>query len=180
MINLIPNEEKKKMVHDFYMRVAAMFFFMLGGSALLASAALLPAYFFAGEKRSSIDDKLQAQQNDPVPTVDQRTSAIITEVNRKIAVVEADQKNQFLVSQKVINQILVNKMPDIKLTDITYENNTERGKKIGINGTAPSRERLLMFRKALEDDPSFKKVDLPISNFIKGSNIEFYLTLIPS
>ena len=41
-------------------------------------------------------------------------------------------------------------------------------------------ERLLLFRKALEDNTAFKKVDLPISNFVKGSNIQFDINLIPS
>ena len=61
-----------------------------------------------------------------------------------------------------------------------YENDATKGKKVTVLGIAPSRELLLLFRRALEDDVAFKKVDLPISNFVKGSNIEFSLSLIPS
>jgi len=50
---------------------------------------------------------------------------------------------------------------------------------VSIEGIAPSREILLAFRRLLENDPLFKSVDLPISNFIKGSNIRFNLNLIP-
>jgi hypothetical protein len=72
-------------------------------------------------------------------------------------------------------------MPDIKITQILYDNTVAKGdKKVNIQGTAPSRERLLIFRQALEGNPAFKKVDLPISNFVKGSNIQFSLSLTPA
>jgi hypothetical protein len=56
----------------------------------------------------------------------------------------------------------------------------KEGEKISISGRASSREVLLSFRRTLEDNPAFSKVDLPISNFIKGSNIRFYITLTHS
>ena len=69
-------------------------------------------------------------------------------------------------------------------SDISYQkdfkNDPNNKGKIGVQGTAPSRETLLLFRKALEDDVNFKNVNLPISNFVKGSDIKFYLSLIPS
>ena len=71
------------------------------------------------------------------------------------------------------------KMPEIKIDSIYY-GNTPKGREIRINGSAPSREKLLIFRLALENDPSFSRVDLPISNFVKGSDIKFFLTLVPA
>ena len=58
-------------------------------------------------------------------------------------------------------------MPSIKITEISYQNNSQTGEIIKISGKAPSREVLLSFRRALEDDAAFSKVDLPISNFCK-------------
>ena len=78
------------------------------------------------------------------------------------------------------NEILLKKSPNIKITRISYKDDLKTGKKIDIEGLAPNREVLLLFRRALEDSTVFSKVDLPISNFIKGSNIKFHLSLIPS
>jgi len=75
--------------------------------------------------------------------------------------------------------VISKKMTDIKINQILYKNEPA-GKSIGVRGIAPNRERLLLFRRALEEDPLFKKVDLPISNFTKGLNIQFYLSLITS
>ena len=108
------------------------------------------------------------------------TNVIVKKVNSKLDLIEKSSKSQFLVSQKIINTIVVNKMPEIKITDISYDNDIEKGKKVNIEGIAPSREALLSFRLALEGDKNFKQVDLPISNFVKGSNIQFSLSLIPS
>lgn len=122
---------------------------------------------------------LESQKKEPTPLFDQETVAMVSEIEKKLQLIEDTSRDKYSVSLQVINQILLSKMSDIKITEITYDVNTE-GKLISIKGTAPSRDRLLAFRRALEDNTSFKKVNLPISNFIKGSNIRFSLTLIPS
>ena len=80
----------------------------------------------------------------------------------------------------MIGAILLKKRSDIKITQILYQNDGTNGKKITLTGIASSREVLLLFRQALEDSSSFKDVVLPISNFVKGSNIDFSLSLTPS
>ena len=180
MINLIPTEEKKILAKDFYLRLVALFFIVLAVSVLIASAALLPSYFIASIKENLANTKLDLQKREPVPSIDKETLSMIGLLNNKLGLIEKAQVNKFIVTERIINEINLKKMPDIKITEILYENDPLIGKKISINGIAPSRERLLLFRRALEDDTFFKKVDLPISNFVKGSNITFYLSLIPS
>lgn len=179
MINLIPNKEKKKKVKDFYFRLLVMFFAVLGFSILIASVSILPAYFLSLAKKNLVNAKLEIQKNEPVPPPSQETLDTIKNLNNKLSLVEKNKSNRYIISQKIINEIMLEKMPDIKITRINYQNDTIKGKTISLNGTAESRERLLLFRKALEDNVLFKKVDLPISNFVKGSNIRFYLNLVP-
>lgn len=180
MINLIPNEEKKKMASDFYKRFVVIFLLMLSLCAAIAVLILFPSYFLSLEKESFANKKLETQKSEPIPILDQETLVAIKSLDQKLTLIENTKNNKFIVSQKVINEIVLTKMPDIKINRIAYDNSAPSGKKIGINGTAESRERLLLFREALENNTAFKTVDLPISNFIKGSNIEFYLSLIPS
>jgi hypothetical protein len=180
MINLIPNQEKKRKVKDFYFRLGVVFLAILGFCIFIATLAILPSYFLSSVKKNLANERLEAQKNEPVPVVDQDSLKIMEELNWKLNLIESSEKNKYLVSEKIINEIILQKMSDIKINRINYEDNLASGKEINIHGIAPSRERLLLFRRALEDDVAFKKVDLPISNFIKGSNIEFYLSLIPS
>ncbi len=179
MINLIPNEEKKKKVKDFYFRLLVVFFMVLGFSITISSVAILPAYFISWEKKNLVNNKLEMQKGEPVLELDQKTLTLAGDLNKKLSLVEKIKTDKYFISQKIISEIILGKMSGIKITGIRYQTDPVKGKIVGLNGTAPSRERLLLFRKALEENAAFKKVDLPISNFIKGSNIQFYLSLVP-
>jgi hypothetical protein len=180
MINLIPNQEKKKKVKDFYFRFGVVFIFMIGLAVFVAVLTILPSYFLSSVLKNVAEERLTAQKAEPVPAVDQDSLKIMEDLDGKLRLIDDSEKNTYVLSRYVINEILVQKMPDIKINSISYKDDPITGKEINIHGVAPSRERLLLFRRALEDDATFKKVDLPISNFIKGANIEFYLKLIPS
>ncbi len=180
MINLIPNKEKKEMTLDFYYRLAIVFFIMLDFCILVFVIAIAPSYFLSSEKSVLINAKLEAQKKETLPLFDQQTLASIKSVNDKLDLVENAEKNKFSLSLKVINALLSKKRADIKIIQIIYENDKILGKKVSVAGTAPSRAILLLFRRALEGNPVFKSVDLPISNFVKGSDIQFYLTLVPA
>jgi hypothetical protein len=125
-------------------------------------------------------NKLEEQKKEIIPLPDQNTILVIKNLKNKINLIETTEKNKKIFSQKILNEIILKKMSNIKITEIIYKNDIKEGEKISISGQASSREVLLSFRRTLEDNPAFSKVDLPISNFIKGSNIRFYLTLIPS
>lgn len=184
MINLIPNKEKKAIVVGSYYRLTVLLFIVIGFSFFIFFIVLLPAFFSSSVKINIINEKLAIQKDETVPVPDQETLAVIKDLNKKLDLVEGADKNKFIVSEQVINAIIVKKIPKIKITQIAYDNSPsvggKGGKKISIQGNAPSREVLLQFRHALEDSASFKQVDLPISNFVKGSNIQFYLSLIPA
>ncbi len=123
--------------------------------------------------------KLEDQKKQAIPAAGQNTLATISDLSAKLNLIETKEKDKYLVSQKVINEVVLRKMPDIRVTEFNYSTSSA-GSQIKIRGVAPSRERLLLFRKSLEDDVAFKQVDLPISHFVKGSNIQFDINLIPS
>ena len=179
MINLIPKEKKKKMTIDFYYRLVILFFAMLDFCIFVAFVSILPSYFISSMQNALINTRLETQKLEPISQAGEKSLAVVKDLNKKLSLIENSEKNKFLISVKVINAILLKKRPDVKITQILYENDGIQGKKIKIVGTAPSREILLLFRKALEDSPGFKNIDLPISNFVKGSNIQFNLSLIP-
>ncbi len=147
---------------------------------LMASTAIMPSYFLSSVRKNLVSSKLELQKQQAIPVAGQNTLATIANLTNKLVLIENAEKNKYLVSQKIINEIILKKLPGIKINQITYENTTLSGKKVTIRGVAPSRERLLLLRKALEDNVAFKKVELPISNFVKGSDIPFSINLIPS
>lgn len=179
MINLIPNEEKKKMVRNFYLRLTTVFLMMFSFSFILLILLLFPSYFLLSLRENFVKDNLDTQKQQLAKEIDQKSLNEFQELDAELIAIEKMEGKNFVVSQKVINEITAEKMSDIKITQISYESDAKGTKKVSINGLAPSRERLLQFRLALEDNVAFQKVDLPISNFVKGSNIRFSLSLIP-
>jgi hypothetical protein len=178
MINLIPNEEKKKIRRDFHFRFITVSFIMISICILVAVISILPSYFISNLRKNLANSKLEAQKNEQIPPLDQKAMNEIDELRKKIILIENSGKNQFSVTEEIFKRIISKKMSDININQIHYEvDPISKNKKMSINGIAPSRERLLLFRQTLEEDPYFTQVDLPISNFIKGSNIRFYLSL---
>lgn len=180
MINLIPNQEKKKKVKDFYFRFFIIFIATLAVSTFVAVISILPVYFLTSIEKNFASAKLEEQKNTPETPADQNLAAKVADLNNKLAIVERARENAYPVSRKIIFEITERKMPDIKITKILYEKDPQGSQKVLVQGVAASRERLLLFRQALEDDAYFKNVDLPISNFVKGSNIQFSLRLVPA
>jgi hypothetical protein len=179
VINLIPKEEKKQMTIDFYFRLGLLFLIMLDFCVVVLFVSILPSYFLSSVKVALVNTKLENQKLEPLPLLGEQSLAEIKDINKKLDLIDNAEKNKFILSVRVINSIILGKRPDIKITQIVYENNPISGKKISVTGTAPSREVLFLFRQSLQDNSTFKNVDLPISNFVKGSNIQFNLNLIP-
>src|SRR3989344_7502631 len=145
------------MIKDFYYRLAVLFLVMLCASFFVAILALLPAYFLSVSKINIAKEKLEAQKNEPAPPFNQEILAMIKDLNLKLSLIENAEKDKFSVSEKVINAVLLKKIPSIKITRISYEDDSLKGKKISINGTAPSREILLSFRQTVENENSFQE-----------------------
>lgn len=186
MINLIPKAEKKKKIIGFYYKLIVLFFVVGSFAFFVVSAATLPSYFLSSVRKNIANVKIETQTKEQVPLPDQKTLSVIKDLNSKLDLIESTKNNKFTVSEKVINAVILKKIPGITITDISYVNNPSQGssaiktgKKISIQGNASSREVLLLFRNALENSATLKQVDLPISNFVKGSNIQFYLSLMP-
>lgn len=179
MINLIPNQEKKKMARDFYIKLVAVFYLVLGSAVFIASTSILPPYFLSSVNKNAVNDRLKLQSNVPVPVVGEDTLNKVKEIDKKLILLEGLQGKQFLVSEKVINKIISLKSPEIRISRISYRSLGENGRTIILDGIANNRKSLLSFNQALKDDASFKEVNLPISNFVKESDIIFSISLIP-
>ncbi|MEI8174824.1 MAG: hypothetical protein WCG28_02640 [bacterium] len=184
MINLIPKEEKKRIVRVFHYKLIVLLLMVVGGSIFFAFISILPSYFVSLEINNIIDVKLQEQKNEPIPSIDKETLSVIKDLDGRLSLVENAESNKFNISEKIINAIILKKIPNVKITSVYYENNSDnkqlQNKSVNIQGNATSREILLLFRQSLENTIAFKQVSLPISNFIKSSNIQFSLSLIPS
>ncbi len=165
------------MLGDFYLRLTALFLLMASFAIFIACAAILPAYFTSSEKYSIVSRKLDLEKSKPLSSFGAQSISEAQDLNSKLTLVENSEKNKFPISEKVIGAVLLDKTPGIKISQILYEDDGMQGRKINILGIASTREALLFFEQTLQNDTAFKNVNLPVSNFVKESNIEFNLSL---
>lgn len=178
MINLIPNQEKKKIAKGFYIKLVAVFFIVMAGSLFIASAAILPPYFLSSSSKNLVVDRLSLQKNIPDNTDDKNTLGAVEAVDQKLSIIENVKLRKFLVSESVINPILSLKSADIRIDQLSFQSDLKDKKEVLVGGTASSRESLFAFHEALKRSGAYEEVDLPISNFVKDTNITFSLKLL--
>jgi len=178
MINLIPIKEKKAIRKFFFYRFLVVFFTMLGFLVVVSIILLVPSYFFSLQKDVSVNQALEVEKDQAMPEIDQQAQVAIKELDTRLSLLEKARQNTYVFSEKVVKELLADKISGIKISQISYQNDSSKGRTVNITGIAQNREQLLLFRQALENDSLFKNVDLPISNFVKDSNIEFNLNLV--
>src|SRR3989344_742565 len=144
MINLIPNQEKKKKIKDFYFRLTVITFFLLSFTILVAVVAILPAYFVSVTKKNFTEAKLKEQSSEPMPQVDENTQAALDSLKRELSMIENARAEAYPVSQKIVNEITRNILPGIKITRVIYSKDPNNAKKVSVEGVAQSREELLL------------------------------------
>ncbi len=164
---------------EFYYRLGTLAFLAIAVVFGVGIISLTPAYFLSLVNNASAEKKLKIQEEEPLPVFDEESRQAVEDINRKLALIEGAQKNTFSVIERAIQAVVAKKIPGIRINRIAYNDTAVKGKQISITGTAPSRDVLLQFRQAFEKDVSFTNVELPISNFVKGSNIEFNLNVTP-
>jgi hypothetical protein len=178
MINLLPIEQKKKNYWTFHLKLTIFYALLFAFCFILFSVALLPAYFFSMLNESVASQKYQNLVNSPIQDVPAETMDIINEVNAQINLISSTREKSFSITENIINQVLSAKMVDIKILNIFYSKDINGILSVKVSGIAPNRERLLLFKQILENNKLFQEVDLPISNFVKGENINFELTFV--
>jgi len=180
MINLISIQKRKKMRKEFFMRFATVVFVMLGVSFFIAAIALLPAYFSANIKLNITKENLKKFQADLLSPEELIVLETVDSLDKKLKLINNSAGSNYIVSERVIDSVILRKTNAIKINRIDYKSAFSGEREILVLGGADSRDSLLDFRIRLERDPNWEKVDLPVSNFVKGSNIKFSLTLIPA
>jgi len=152
MINLIPNKEQKIMVKDFYLRLIIVILFALSFIVFIALVVLLPSYFISSVNVDVSNEKLDIKNIEEIKKTSQNTIFIISSFDKQLSLIEEANSNKFLISEKIIKEIILKKTSNIKINQIIFED-SEDGKTVGIRGTASSRERLLFFHRSLKNDP---------------------------
>lgn len=178
MINLIPEEIKKKLKKSFFIKIIILLFFTLSLAIFIVNLFFVPFFMFSLSQKKLANQELNREINSPQANYDEGVQELIEDIDLKLKMIEESKTSKFNVSI-VLDKILSQKIDGIKINSIDYRDDNTKGRFFNIKGYASSRETLLSFKNILERDKNFKNIDLPISNFIQKTNIQFNLLLVP-
>ncbi len=176
MSNLLPVAQKKSILGMYRKRFVSIGLLTL--SALLVAAALLtlPSFLFLKSSEIVLTAKRDTLASYETSTIARTLTTTITDVNSRLSVFPASETSSPLISD-FMNPVLLAKTDAVHLTDFSYtKGTTPNTATIKVTGTADSRVALLAFTDKLKSVGSFSNVNVPITNFIKDSDVPFTIS----
>lgn len=196
MINLLPPKEKIILAQERNKRVLII----LGILILVFCICLSLCLFFT---QKYISRSVKSQETIFEQEKNQLKDFGVEEFQNKISLINKNlsQLNSFYNEKTYLSSVLEKLSslmpPGVYLTDFSFsqkEKLVKNGKKeeegppktaedeiiiekeVSLYGFSPSRENLFKLKERVEKEKTFKDVYFPASNWIKSSNINFYIT----
>lgn len=176
MINVLPEQEKKSLKTIYWKRFASAIMSFVSFSALVSIMLILPSYFFSVSKYNLASQKLEAfnKANPEIATEDLNKS--ISDINSKLSIlISKTPKNQ--INELLVTNFLTNLTKGINISSISYSEN-QNIKTVNIIGKASDRNALRNFKTFVDENPNVASSDLPISNFLEKTDINFSISIV--
>lgn len=176
MINLLPQEKKHKNIMLFRQNAVSVLFFTLTVAVLLSAISLLPVYFVSSVRESIEQEKLVLFEQRPEVTESGVLAETIKSTNEKLEIFSETEVPTLM--RNVISPLIAIEQEGITIEGFLLNQPTKEGEGYTgeINGLASSREALLEFSSKIEATGNFSSVDVPISQYAKGKDIDYSIT----
>ncbi len=174
MINLLPQKEKALITKEYHLRRLALYLEMVLALAVVAALLLLPSYVLSLYKKNAAEQSYVQ----PPMTNQEENKELLSRANKGKAALSALVPEQpAKMPVELVTLITSLKTEDNTITSIKYTFKPPQSFEGVVTGIAANRQSLVAFKNALEAVPGLDKVELPVSNFAKDSNISFSLTI---
>ncbi len=156
--------------------------FVIVGLALLSASLLfgiilfLPAWSVADIKEQTVEKRIEILRNTVSEKQDGALSALLDNTRNEIQLLRTGE--DFLPFRTVLETLLGNRTSGVSLQSFSFSRISAEGDVgITVRGIYRDRDALVNFRKNLEREKMFTRVDLPIANLAKGKNADFTIEL---
>ncbi len=169
-LNLLPPEEKKaisvnKLNYYFSLFSGGLFISLVIFSLILAGIVLFinKEVKIAEVDFNSAQSKLKLEGFKELHETVSQTNNQITE----LAKIQQTQVSYLSILGKIVEIIPAG----VRLSNLSFSQN-----KVDLDGFSSNRQLVLDMKQALEHDPHFEKIESPITNLIKSTNIDFHFS----
>jgi len=179
MLNLNTPEQKSALNKEYTTRQVVVWLGMFVVVLAISIVLLSPSYFLARIRAEAAKAELEAAKR----TLDAKLppAEMVSEI--QAAVRTAQDLRPLTASRSVYELIKIfeSNPAEIKINSISFVEKAADGLRPAtatVEGWALDRESLTLFGRTLESRVEFASVDLPVSNFVKESNIDFVMTIV--
>lgn len=165
MANVLPIKEKKRVLRSLRSRFVVTAAIVLMVGALIASAALVPAIISVLSAMSGLpsDAELSETARDD-QTKHARALALVTALNPVVLATTTPSAS--------VTAALSVRPKGVSVTSVSYSKG-----KILISGSSSNRQAVNDYREALEADPRFTSVTVPVAALVGTQEGRFTMTL---
>lgn len=177
VINVLPQEEKKILRRKYWTRLITIFFNLISLVGVFSILLLIPSYLFSVSKESLVDSRLEEFNiaNPEITTTN--LDKTIDGINKKLSFISSVKIDQ-QISDKVFGWLLENKPKGITFSQLLYSKKTDNSLVLDIHGVARDRTTLRNFKSILDNNPAYSEVNLPISDFLEKTDLNFTISII--
>jgi hypothetical protein len=174
MSNLLSSKEKKEIVSLYrrrFMSVALSFF---AGLCLIGSLLLFPALIYVKSNQTILTARKNSFAGRETSGLQGSLTKALTDINTRLGVFP-DSAPASPIVHSFIDPVLSAKTSSIRITDFSFAGGTNNATQanVQVSGVATSREALLTFSKDLGKIAGVSNVTVPITSFIKDTNVMF-------
>ena len=179
MINLLPAEEKQKIVYRRQKKTAVIVWFFLVFFAVCLIAVLLSVRAIISNKTSAEERIYSGLERKYEESETKAINKEINNFNSSVSKLDAFWKNKIYFSDIIARFAAI--VPDgVYFNDLSLTPSVQAEGpsylSASVTGIAPTRESLFNLKKNLEKDGFFQQVSFPPANWVKATDINFTIS----
>ncbi|TAL48785.1 hypothetical protein EPN83_03250 [Patescibacteria group bacterium] len=173
MFNLLPDAEKKHIFAEYRIRVGILVCLFLALTAALAFIFLVPSYLVSDSRYKEVSGRIDAVRHSTILREANELNTKLTSANLKIRTLATTSPQS---AEALFERLLARRISSVRLSSLEYQRKAG-GNELRFSGIAANRESLAQFVKLLESEPSFGRVNIPVSDFAKDRNASFSIQI---
>lgn len=171
MFNLLPKTEKETIRREYRVRLAVVCLWLSFAVFIAASILLFPSFLLSSDKEKTAQEHFETLSKSVGRSNAAELDATLRDAKSRLALLSRASPKMFL--HELLTLIVSIKTDRISLTRFAFVSPAEGKREVDIVGVGKDRAALTAFIKALERTGLFEKVEVPISNFAKDTDIDF-------
>lgn len=175
MLNLLPKEQKKKIIREYWFRFWIVAFALAFAGEIISLILLVPSYVTVKARTDILNSQSASLKAQSLTIESSNLDELVRKTNIYLDVLNSSSTPVGVIS--AIKNVVGTGGGAVQISGLFYTINNGQ-QQIVVTGNAKSRQSLLDFAKKLKTQPGVISADLPVSDFAKAQDIDFSIIVL--